>query len=45
MLRETRMPAVLCSMGPDTLVRLKNAAIASAVVTSLRDWLAAPLED
>lgn len=44
-LRETRMPAVLCSMGPDTLVRLKNAAIANAVVTSLRDWLAAPLED
>jgi N-acetylmuramoyl-L-alanine amidase len=44
-LRETRMPAVLCSMGPDTLVRLKSAAIANAVVTSLRDWLAAPLED
>jgi hypothetical protein len=27
------------------LVRLKSAAIANAVVTSLRDWLAAPLED
>ncbi len=43
-LRETRMPAVLCSMGPNTLVRLKTAAVANAVVSSLRDWLTAPLE-
>jgi N-acetylmuramoyl-L-alanine amidase len=44
-LRETRMPAVLCSMGPSVLVRLKTVAVANAVVSSLRDWLAAPLEN
>ncbi len=44
-LRETRMPAVLCSMGPQTLVRLKTVAVANAVVGSMRDWLAAPLEN
>ena len=43
-LRETRMPAVLVSVGPGPLVRLKVEAISRAVVTSLRDWLAAPLE-
>lgn len=43
-LRETRMPAVLCSMGPATLVRLKTDGIARAVVASVRDWLADPLE-
>jgi len=43
-LRETRMPAVLCSMGPHVLVRLKTVAVANAVVGSVRDWLAAPLE-
>ena len=44
-LRETRMPAVLCSMGPHVLVRLKTVAVANAVVGSVRDWLAAPLEN
>lgn len=44
-LRETRMPAVLCSLGPSPVVRLKVTAVANAVVSSLRDWLAAPLED
>lgn len=44
-LRETRMPAVLCALGPTSLVRLKVPAIANAVVGALRDWLAAPLED
>ena len=44
-LRETRMPAVLCSLGPSSIVRLKTVALANAVVSSLGDWLAAPLED
>lgn len=44
MLRETRMPAVLCSFGPASIVRLKTVALANAVVSSLADWLAAPLE-
>lgn len=43
-LRETRMPAVLCSLGPQQIVRLKVPGIANAMVSSLRDWLAAPLE-
>lgn len=43
-LRETRMPAVLCSLGPQRIVRLKVSGIANAMVSSLRDWLAAPLE-
>ena len=43
-LRETRMPAVLCSLGPVPVVRLKTVALANAVVSSLADWLAAPLE-
>ena len=43
-LRETRMPAVLCSLGPQQIVRLKVTGIANALVSSLRDWLAAPLE-
>ena len=43
-LRETRMPAVLCALGPSPLVRLKVEAISRAIVSSLRDWLAAPLE-
>ena len=43
-LRETRMPAVLCTMGPTTLVHLKTDAVSRAVVASVRDWLADPLE-
>lgn len=43
-LRETRMPAVLCTMGPTTLVHLKTGAVSRAVVASVRDWLADPLE-
>ena len=43
-LRETRMPAVLCSLGPQRIVRLKVSGVANAMVSSLRDWLAAPLE-
>jgi N-acetylmuramoyl-L-alanine amidase len=43
-LRETRMPAVLCSLGPQRIVRLKVTGVANAMVSSLRDWLAAPLE-
>jgi hypothetical protein len=38
------MPAVLCSLGPQQIVRLKVPGIANAMVSSLRDWLAAPLE-
>ena len=44
-LRETRMPAVLCALGPTQVVRLKVPALAQAVVSAISDWLAAPLED
>ena len=44
-LRETRMPAVLCALGPTPVVRLKVPALAQAVVSAISDWLAAPLED
>jgi N-acetylmuramoyl-L-alanine amidase len=43
-LRETRMPAVLCSLGPVQRVVDLTPSIAAAVVDALRMWAAAPLE-
>jgi len=41
-LRETRMPAVLCSMGPLDIVGLKTSAISAAVADAIDAWHADP---
>ena len=41
-LRETRMPAVLCSLGPMVLVGLKTSAISAAVADAIDAWRADP---
>lgn len=41
-LRETRMPAVLCALGPMSLVSLKTSAIALAVQSALKTWWDSP---
>ncbi len=41
-LRETRMPAVLCSVGPNTLVSLKTSAISAAIADAIDAWRADP---
>ena len=38
-LRETRMPAVLCEMGPTTLLVSRGPALVSAVVDALAAWV------
>jgi hypothetical protein len=43
-LRETRMVAVWCELGPPATVVEATPAIARAVVRSLVDWAAAPVE-
>ena len=42
-LRETRMPAVLCSLGPVRDVVDATDAIASALVSALESWAASPV--
>ncbi len=44
-LRETRMPAVLCSMGPTSLVSLKMSAISAAVTDAIDAWRADPTSE
>ena len=44
-LRETRMPALWCQIGPTSTVVRRSAAIADTVVTMLQDWCLAPLGD
>ncbi len=39
LLRETRMPAVLCEIGPASVVVERSAIIARAVVDSLTEWV------
>jgi len=41
-LRETRMPAVLCSLAPMSIISLKASAIALAVQEALSQWWQAP---
>jgi len=41
-LRETRMPAVLCSMGPANIVSLKTSAVSAAVADAIDAWRADP---
>jgi N-acetylmuramoyl-L-alanine amidase len=38
-LRETRMPAVICEIGPATVVVEQSAAIARAIVEALSEWV------
>ncbi len=38
-LRETRMPAVICEIGPATVVVEQSAAIAKAIVDALAEWV------
>ena len=42
-LRETRMPAVVCSLGPVQRVVDAAPAISDAVVAALAAWAASPL--
>lgn len=41
-LRETRMHAVLCSMGPSDIVAMKTQALSAAIDSALAVWLADP---
>lgn len=41
-LRETRMPAVLCSMAPAEIVSLKTSALSAAISDAIDAWLADP---
>ena len=43
-LRETKMSAVVCEIGPPTIVVERGAALASALGRALARWVDAPLE-
>jgi N-acetylmuramoyl-L-alanine amidase len=43
-LRETRMPAVVCSLGPPNRVVPVSSAVTRALATTLDRWIAAPVE-
>jgi N-acetylmuramoyl-L-alanine amidase len=43
-LRETRMPAVVCEVGPAALVVRRGAALADALADALATWVATPVE-
>jgi N-acetylmuramoyl-L-alanine amidase len=44
-LRETRMPAVWCEVGPPSVVVQRSAELAAAVAAALTRWAAAPCAD
>ncbi|MDQ1436447.1 MAG: N-acetylmuramoyl-L-alanine amidase [Acidimicrobiaceae bacterium] len=44
-LRETRMPAVLCELGPASRVVERTAEVAEAMATALSRWAASPCDD
>lgn len=44
-LRETRMPAVLCSLGPTSIISLKASAVSLAVNDALDAWRIDPLRE
>ncbi len=44
LLRETRMPAVICEIGPAAVVVEQTADLARAVVTALTDWVGSAWE-
>jgi len=39
LLRETRMPAVICEIGPASVVVERSAVVSRAVVDSLAEWV------
>lgn len=43
-LRETRMPAVVCFLGPAPLVVERSAPMATSIVDAIRSWVMAPIE-
>jgi len=43
-LRETRMPAIVCEIGPASLVVSRSIALADALARAVVQWVAAPLE-
>ncbi len=43
-LRETRMPAVVCQLGPPTLVVERTAELAQATLRALADWVRTPVD-
>jgi N-acetylmuramoyl-L-alanine amidase len=44
-LRETRMPAVLCRVGPPELVVARSADVARAITDAVRRWAVDPVAD
>lgn len=44
-LRETRMPALWCEVGPPSWVVEHAPAVAGAVTSAIAEWLASPLDD
>ncbi len=44
LLRETRMPAVLCELAPAQAVVEQSAAVADVIGSAIRSWVAEPLE-
>jgi N-acetylmuramoyl-L-alanine amidase len=44
-LRETRMPAVVCELGPAEVVVERGAALAQAIARAVAAWAEAPLEE
>jgi len=44
-LRETRMPAVLCDLAPLSVVIERSAALADALLDATAAWIADPLAD
>jgi N-acetylmuramoyl-L-alanine amidase len=44
-LRETRMPAVLCRVGPPDLVVARTAALANALAAAVEAWVSTPVDD
>ncbi len=41
-LRETRMPAVICEISPAAVVVEQAAALARAIVDALAEWVSTP---
>jgi len=44
-LQQTRMPAVLCSLAPPSVVVLSTAEIAEALAGAIARWVADPAAD
>jgi N-acetylmuramoyl-L-alanine amidase len=44
-LRETRMPALWCELGPPSWIVEHAAEVATAFTAAIAEWLAAPLDD